>query len=307
VDYPIDAVFFILSALYAVARRQLAAEPMGRHGDLHGGVRNVTAQELCRFIPEHAASMFGGATRASEVLSALGLRTSEDVGAIIRGYVDAGWLKPSPASGDDDYTGIDIGVASHRGLWSRFWPSYRRWRQPPYRPPATAMGKFRALLLMIGRGFCVGFGLSAVIVPGYVLWAERLTFEERPLVGRWYTMGEKKGEELKLIELRTDRLCEFQTLRLGQDTIPAGQSLSVRWAAREGRIVLTPPLRGYQDRAARAFGRGPIGLPGEIAFHTPDADTLEISRVGGPRVVYRRVPGGLASYAELFPPRQAGQ
>jgi len=45
---------------------------------------------------------------------------------------------------------------------------------------------------------------------------------------------------------------------------------------------------------------GGIGMPGAIAFRTPDADTLETGRVGRRPVVFRRVPAGRASYADLL-------
>jgi uncharacterized repeat protein (TIGR04138 family) len=95
--YPIDAVFFVLSVLGGAT---------GRHG--HGDARPATAHEICRFVPEHAAQMFGGPGRATKVLSAWGLRTGDDIGAIVAACVDAGWLKAGPGESADDFRGIDV-------------------------------------------------------------------------------------------------------------------------------------------------------------------------------------------------------
>jgi uncharacterized repeat protein (TIGR04138 family) len=104
--YPVDAVFFVLSALSAVEQRQHDAGKESRPGDGQGDARNAPTRELCRFVPEHAVWMFRG--RASKVLAAWGLRTGDDIGAIVTACVEAGWLKFKSGESADDFRGIDI-------------------------------------------------------------------------------------------------------------------------------------------------------------------------------------------------------
>jgi uncharacterized repeat protein (TIGR04138 family) len=52
--------------------------------------------------------MFGGPTRAFKVLSAWGVRTGDDVGAIVMESVAAGWTQARPEDSIDDFWGIDV-------------------------------------------------------------------------------------------------------------------------------------------------------------------------------------------------------
>jgi uncharacterized repeat protein (TIGR04138 family) len=107
VGYPVDAVFFVLSALGASLRQPDRGQER-RPADGHGGERNVPARELCRFVPEQALFMFGTPAWASRILSAWGLRKGEDVGAIVMACVEAGWMKAAPGESVDDFRGIDL-------------------------------------------------------------------------------------------------------------------------------------------------------------------------------------------------------
>src|SRR5438132_13438781 len=128
--------------------------------------------------------MLGDSIRASRVLSGWGLETGEDVGAIVRGCVDAGWLKPGRGDSPDDFREMEIpDVASRKGpsskcRLSRNCSTARR-RRPLDRPPTKAR-KLRRVLIVLCRGVCGGFCLAAVALLTYVLWAERLSPEERP-------------------------------------------------------------------------------------------------------------------------------
>ncbi|MFO0811308.1 MAG: hypothetical protein U0746_21980 [Gemmataceae bacterium] len=288
--YPIDAVFFVLSALGALAKRPSAAGP-------EGGAGHSAAWRLCQFIPEHAAFMFGDPARASKVLSAWGLRTGEDVGAIVERCTEAGWLKPEAVTGGDDFRGIDLPTAAGNAPWRSRRGGVGRGAR---RRPSKAARALRRLALVV----CVGLCFDLVVVEGYVAWAERLRPEERPLVGRWWAMGGPNGEELVLHEYAPDRSFRLQVLRRGEAAAPAERDIPCRWAVEDGRIAFTPPLRGQFDRITRAFGRGPARMPMVTSFRTPDTDTLEMDR-GNRRLVFRRVPAGLAADADLFPPRPA--
>jgi uncharacterized repeat protein (TIGR04138 family) len=284
VGYPIDAVFFVLSALSLTVQKQARAVEQSSLGDRQESGRHVTAQEFCQSIPEHAVKMFGSLPRASAVLSAWGLWTGEDVGAIVGGCNEAGWLKPEPRDSIADFQGLGPLIASNN--------------QHPQRH-ATAQGEQKVpgwwLLYLLRIGF------TLAVLPGYVLWTERLTLEERPLVGRWYAPGARAGEDLTLVELGPDHSFRMQILRR-ENVAPAERSQALQWAARDGRIFLTAPTRSYEDRVNRAYGLHAMGM--EAARWTPDADRLEM-KLGDAWVVFRRVPEGLASVADLFPRRPA--
>lgn len=288
VDYPIDAVFFVLSALSAVGRLQPDAGEPGRRGDGPGDVRPVTARELCEFIPKHAARMFGDLPRASRVLSAWGLWTGEDVGAIVWACVEAGRLKPTPEDSLDNFQGIELLVGPSPKVHARGTLLQQR------RPLKTVWTLLRPSLVSGLSRFC----FTLALFVGFVLWAERLTPEERPLVGRWFVMG---GKELRLLEFGSDRSCLVRTARWGADAAPGEQNAAGRWIAHDGTILITPPVQSLRGRIAWAFGPDPNGAPAK--FRLTDADTLE-TRTGGPWVVYRRVPAGI-DLVDLFSRRPA--
>jgi uncharacterized repeat protein (TIGR04138 family) len=307
-NYPEDAVFFVLSALSAVTKRPPDAGHEGGLGDGRGSPGHVTALELCQFIPRHAEEMFGGSARASKVLTAWGLCTGEDVGAVVWACVEAGLCNQGPGDRLDDFQGIDLPLAPFgEGPGSSCRPAGCRPHLPgrgrQHRPASKNAWTHRIWLFCFRRLYPVCLGTATLAV--FVFWSERLTPEERPLVGRWYELGEKDGERLMLFEFRSDRSCRLQVLRRGEAAARADRNGPGRWAAREGRIVITPPAQGYLDRLARASGRVAVPVVLELAFRTPDADTLDTTRDGARRVVFHRVPAGLASYADLFPPRPA--
>jgi uncharacterized repeat protein (TIGR04138 family) len=298
VGFPIDAVFFILSALGAVARRHSEIAPDCNRVDENDGAPHVTAPELCRFIPEHAAYTFGGSAKASRVLSAWGLQTGEDVGAVVDGCLAAGWLTRGSTDIADGCREFGPLIGPSRiGIWPSGWRPARR-RNPRGCTHGAGAGSFRRSLLMFFLGFCFAF----VVLPLYVLWAERLSADERPLVGRWYAFGENRGEQLGLIEFGRDRSLRVRFLRKGD--VAAWTGRDARWAAHDGRIVTAPPFRNNFDRFAQALGQGADRIWEEFgAFRFPDADTLDTT-FGGRQVVFRRVPKGIASDTDLFQPRR---
>jgi uncharacterized repeat protein (TIGR04138 family) len=97
--YPVDVVFFVLSALSAATQRKRQAGPAG-------DAPLASTRELVQFIPAHASRLFG--VRAATILSAMGLRTGDDIGAIVAGCVGAGRLSYSPGESADDFRGIDL-------------------------------------------------------------------------------------------------------------------------------------------------------------------------------------------------------
>jgi hypothetical protein len=190
-----------------------------------------------------------------------------------------------------------------RRLWT--WrPSRlrRRRTQPRAVTPLRLVGR---LLFVFCLGLGLGFGEAAAMLTGYVMWTERLTAEERPLVGRWYALRGNDGAELKIFEYGPDRVFRMQTLRRGEVRAPAEQSIPLRWAARDGQLLLTAPLQGSHDRLARAFGEGANRVLADVVFRIRDADTLETKR-DGPWTALRRVPADLASDADLFGKRPEG-
>src|SRR5262249_7122885 len=149
------------------------------------------------------ARMFGNPARASAVLSAWGLRWGEDVGAIIGACVDAGWLVPASGASADDFRGINLPFTeSGGGRRSNREPSVR---ERPSRRPATAGAKVRRGLLTFLLRFCGTACVGLTVIVAYVLWAERLTAEERPLVGRWYAFGDNGDERLGIFDFGPDR------------------------------------------------------------------------------------------------------
>ncbi len=157
------------------------------------------------------------------------------------------------------------------------------------------------MLFAFFRGFFLGACVGAVVLAAFIVWAERLTPEERPLVGRWSAPSEENHDELKLLAFGTDRSCRLQVLRRGGI---AARGSPGRWAVREGRIIIAPPVRSFPDRIARLLGRVPKEAEFEISFRTPDPDTLDTERQGR-RIVFRRVAAGIPSDVDLFPPRPA--
>src|SRR5439155_26959557 len=143
--------FFVLSALSAVAQRPPDAGQEGGRGDERGSPGHVTAYELCQFVPRHAAEMFGDPARASKVLSAWGLCTGEDVGAVVRACVEAGLCKPEPGDRLDAFQGIDLPLATlGEGPGAKGRPTGRR-PQPqgqgrPRRPASKSTWTFRRWL-----------------------------------------------------------------------------------------------------------------------------------------------------------------
>ena len=121
--YPFDAVAFVASALSALDRGPPGPGEEDRRVEGRPELRHVTARELCEFIPKHALSVFFGNPRlALEALSAWGLAKGEDVGAIVMGWLAAGWGTRRPGEGADDFRGLDIrGDLARQRPWWRFW------------------------------------------------------------------------------------------------------------------------------------------------------------------------------------------
>jgi uncharacterized repeat protein (TIGR04138 family) len=97
--YPFDAVFFVLSAWSAATQRKRQAEATG-------GDPPASTHDLVQFIPVHASRLFRA--RAATILSAMGLRTGADIGAIVAGCVGAGVVRYSPGDRTDDFRDIDL-------------------------------------------------------------------------------------------------------------------------------------------------------------------------------------------------------
>jgi len=237
------------------------------------------------------------------VLSAWGLRTGDDVGAIVHSCVEAGWLKAGPDDRPEDFHGVVLpGIAPPKvGLLG--WRSTSGRQSQQYGRPVTTAGELRRWAVLFCARICFGIGLAFAATAGYVWWAERLSPEERALVGRWYDTDDT-GAVLRFLELRPDRVCRMQALRRGEVAVAAQRNTAGRWAVRDQQIVIVPPPRGFRDRITWAFGRVPKWMEIETTFQTRDADTL-VTNIGGRPMVQRRVPPGLASDAQLFNARPA--
>ncbi len=309
--YSIDAVFFVVSARNAAAKAAPDAGPEARPVDGRAGDRHVSARELCQYIPRHVVCMFGNPQRAAAVLSAWGLQRAEDVGAIVAGCIEAGWLKAGPGESADDFSAIDLPADT-----SRIFPGWKRtlWgRRPPDRGPtarprstAKAASPTRRALSELMRGVGVGLAGGVMLAVGFVLWAERLNPEERKLEGRWYAAVGNNGETLAILEFTPDRSFQAKFLHRGDIAVPVERGFRDWWVVRGGRLAITRPVTDYLDRLKRAISLNSDEVPEGFSVRTPDANTLETDFIGR-QMVYRRVPADIASDADLFPLRPPGR
>jgi uncharacterized repeat protein (TIGR04138 family) len=99
VGYPVDAVMFVRDALRWV-------EATGRpHPD---GRLHATALDVCRGVRDYAARYFNDQAEALDLLAEWKLRSSEDVGRIIYGMVEAGLLKTSRQDSPCDFDSLFV-------------------------------------------------------------------------------------------------------------------------------------------------------------------------------------------------------
>jgi len=97
-DYPPDAFLFITDALIAWCRRH--------HGSLPNGPVPLSAAMACTAIRDYAARYFNDHAEARDLLDEWRIRSSEDVGAIIRTLVEAGALAVTGCDQPAGFRGI---------------------------------------------------------------------------------------------------------------------------------------------------------------------------------------------------------
>jgi uncharacterized repeat protein (TIGR04138 family) len=96
--YSVDAVMFV----YDVWRYAAQTGTMG------GKVvsRQVTAIDICNAAREHARFYFNDQAEAKELLNEWGIRTGQDIGRIILGMAQAGWLEAKSGDSVSQFAGL---------------------------------------------------------------------------------------------------------------------------------------------------------------------------------------------------------
>src|SRR5207248_570924 len=89
-DCSIDAAMFIWDA-FQFARSE--------------GFNPRTAADVCEVVRDFALKYFNDVVEATELLAEWGINRSQDVGRIIFGFVEAGWLKAEPGESVSDFNG----------------------------------------------------------------------------------------------------------------------------------------------------------------------------------------------------------
>ncbi len=132
------------------------------------------------------------------------------------------------------------------------------------------------------------FVLAVVILVGgvalYWLLPDRLTDEERQLVGRWSrTVAVKSPDDtVQVLELNDDRSCRIALF----DPVtrqPLQNALEGRWSVRSGELVLD-----YETRSLNRLSRSVPGLRGHV--HALRRESLTVESVE-PAALRLRTPG----------------
>jgi hypothetical protein len=132
-------------------------------------------------------------------------------------------------------------------------------------------------------------GLVALTALGlYVGWVNRLTEEERQILGTWYRRVPQDGLLVR-IDFAPDRTCSVYAIdeRTGESLWPTPVSLQLRlrhrWRVRVGKLreTLDDLNLGLVDRARRML---PAGFPGAVA---PDGATFVVERLTADEFIFR--------------------
>jgi hypothetical protein len=135
----------------------------------------------------------------------------------------------------------------------------------------------RRRLLLVGLVALAALGL-------YVGWVNRLTEEERQILGTWYRRGlhglvrldffPDRTHSVYIIDERTGvALWTPESLRLPRN----------EWRVRDGKLIETPatPNLGFVDRVRRML---PVGFPGAVA---PFGGTFVVERLTADEFIVR--------------------
>ena len=120
-------------------------------------------------------------------------------------------------------------------------------------------------------------GLVALTALGlYVRWANRLTKEERQILGTWYHRSLHGLTRFDFFPDRTHRVCKIDE-RTGAVLSPTAESLQLsrlEWRARDGKLIETLNL-GF---VARVRGALPAGFPGALALELDALNSCTVQR-----------------------------
>jgi hypothetical protein len=132
-------------------------------------------------------------------------------------------------------------------------------------------------------------GLVVLAALGlYVGWLNRLTGEERQILGTWYRRSLNGLTRLDFFPDRTHSVY-FIDERTGEPLSPTAESLQLprlEWRVRDGKIISTPPL-GFVDRLRVLL---PPGFPGALSVSPP---TLVVERLTADEFILRDSLGNM--------------
>jgi uncharacterized repeat protein (TIGR04138 family) len=106
--FRLESVLFLQSAFRSLCDSPPPPDQPDRAVDGHPGLHHITAAELCAALAAHAAARAGGPAAAAALLSCLGLRRGEDVGALVFTMIDFGLVRRRPDDSPDDFRGRTI-------------------------------------------------------------------------------------------------------------------------------------------------------------------------------------------------------
>jgi hypothetical protein len=138
-------------------------------------------------------------------------------------------------------------------------------------------GMRRRRLMLVGLVALTAVGLS-------VGWLNRLTKEERQILGTWYRRVPQGGALVRL-DFAPDGTCSVNSIdeRTGVALWPTPVSLQRRWRVRDGKLRETVDdlNLGLVDRARRML---PAGFPGAVA---PTGSTFVVERLTADEFIIR--------------------
>jgi hypothetical protein len=140
-------------------------------------------------------------------------------------------------------------------------------------------------------------GLVVLAALGlYVGWLNRLTKEERQILGTWYR---RSLHGLTRLDFFPDRTLSVNAIdeRTGAPLWPTAESMQLprlEWRVRDRKIIETPPL-GFVDRVRVLL---PPGFPGALSVSPP---TLVVDRLTADEFIIRNKDGNTSRMTRTPP------
>jgi uncharacterized repeat protein (TIGR04138 family) len=97
--YSVDAVMFVHDAW-----RAASSVPSRRGPNITS--REVNAKQICDAVRDLAFDYFNDSEEAKDLLGAWGLRSGEDVGRIIFGMIEVGWIRSRAGDSAEQFKGL---------------------------------------------------------------------------------------------------------------------------------------------------------------------------------------------------------